>query len=124
MNVFIENSGVQALATAIRWDEQETRSDEKFFSPRSVPEHTRVHPMLHWKERDVWDFINMKISPSVHFTQKDIDLWAPNALPEELQSSPPGNRILKNLGTGRSKSKQRRDHSDIARPGLYVNFRP
>ncbi|OQY14623.1 MAG: hypothetical protein B6I30_00110 [Desulfobacteraceae bacterium 4572_187] len=63
MNVFIENNGVQALATAIRWDEQETRSDEKFFSPRSVPEHTRVHPMLHWKERDVWDFINMKNIP-------------------------------------------------------------
>lgn len=63
MNVFIENKGVQALATAIRWDEQETRSNEKFFSPRKVPEHTRVHPMLHWKERDVWDFINMKNIP-------------------------------------------------------------
>lgn len=63
MNLFIENNGVRALATAIRWDEQETRSDENFFSFRSVPEHTRVHPMLHWKERDVWDFINMNNIP-------------------------------------------------------------
>jgi phosphoadenosine phosphosulfate reductase len=63
MNTFMEDNRIQALTTAIRWDEQETRSNEKFFSPRSAPEHVRVHPMLHWKERDIWDFINMENVP-------------------------------------------------------------
>jgi len=63
MNVFIEEKAVKALATGIRWDEQETRSNEDYFSLRMEPEHTRVHPMLHWSERDVWDFINAKNIP-------------------------------------------------------------
>lgn len=63
MNVFMEENSVEALSTAIRWDEQETRSDEGYFSPRMKPKHTRVHPMLHWTERDVWDFINARNIP-------------------------------------------------------------
>ena len=57
MNVFLEENGVQALATAIRWDEQEARIEEDYFSPRKIPPHTRVQPILHFKERDIWDFI-------------------------------------------------------------------
>jgi len=61
MNTFIEENGVQALSTAIRWDEQEARSHEEYFSPRHNPhpEHMRVNPILHFKERDVWDTIHM-----------------------------------------------------------------
>ena len=58
MNVFIEENGVKALSTAIRWDEQEARIDEDYFSPRTDPHHTRVHPILHFKERDIWDTIH------------------------------------------------------------------
>jgi len=36
----------------IRRDEHETRSKETFFSPRK--DHTRVHPILHLTEKDVW----------------------------------------------------------------------
>ncbi len=57
MNVFLEENKVQALATAIRWDEQEARIEEDYFSPRKVPPHMRVQPILHFKERDIWDFI-------------------------------------------------------------------
>jgi len=57
MNVFLEDNKVQALATAIRWDEQEARIEEDFLSPRKVPPHMRVQPILHFKERDIWDFI-------------------------------------------------------------------
>ncbi len=57
MNMFLEQNNVQALATAIRWDEQEARVEESFFSPRKNPPHTRVQPILHFKERDIWDFI-------------------------------------------------------------------
>jgi len=57
MNKFIEDNELQAVSTAIRWDEQDARSHEEYFSPRHnpIPEHTRVHPILHFKERDIWD---------------------------------------------------------------------
>ncbi len=57
MNGFLEKNGIQALSTAIRWDEQEARVEEAYFSPRENPLHTRVQPILHFKERDIWDFI-------------------------------------------------------------------
>jgi phosphoadenosine phosphosulfate reductase len=57
MNVYLEKMGYKAVITGIRWDEQEARADEKFFSPRKEPKHIRVHPILHFKERDVWDSI-------------------------------------------------------------------
>ena len=58
MNEFIESRGVEALSTAIRWDEQESRVAEDYFSPRAAPDHTRVHPILHFRERDIWDTIH------------------------------------------------------------------
>jgi phosphoadenosine phosphosulfate reductase len=58
MNVFMEEKGVKALSTAIRWDEQEARISEGFFSPRANPDHTRIQPILHLKERDIWDTIH------------------------------------------------------------------
>jgi len=57
MNHFIEKRGVLAVSTAIRWDEQEARIKEEYFSPRENPLHTRVHPMLHFSERDIWNLI-------------------------------------------------------------------
>jgi len=57
MNVFLEDNDIQALATAIRWDEQTARIAETYFSPRSNPAHTRIQPILHFKERDIWNFI-------------------------------------------------------------------
>jgi phosphoadenosine phosphosulfate reductase len=57
MNVFMEENEVKALATAIRWDEQQARIEEDFVSPRKVPPHMRVQPILLFKERDIWDFM-------------------------------------------------------------------
>jgi phosphoadenosine phosphosulfate reductase len=58
MNQFLEENGVKAISTAIRWDEQEARTEETYFSPRKSPDHTRVQPILHFKERDIWDTIH------------------------------------------------------------------
>jgi phosphoadenosine phosphosulfate reductase len=58
MNMFLEDNGVQALATAIRWDEQTARVGEIYFSPRENPPHTRVQAILHFRERDIWDTIH------------------------------------------------------------------
>ena len=55
MNAFLREAGVSALATAIRWDEHPARAFEDYESPREEPPHLRLHPILHMRERDVWD---------------------------------------------------------------------
>lgn len=50
----IEQHGFDALAFGIRWDEHPIRGKEVYFSVRDVPDHMRVHPMLHWSEEEVW----------------------------------------------------------------------
>ncbi len=56
MNELIEARNITAVINGVRWDEQEARSDETFFSPRDAPEHMRVHPILPFTEQDIWRF--------------------------------------------------------------------
>jgi phosphoadenosine phosphosulfate reductase len=63
MSQFIEDNGILALSTAIRWDEQEARIQEDYFSPRENPKHTRVHPLLPFTEGDIWDLIHQYSIP-------------------------------------------------------------
>jgi phosphoadenosine phosphosulfate reductase len=58
MNTFLIKNKIKALSTAIRWDEQTARNQEDYFSPRTDPPHTRVHPILHFTERDIWETIH------------------------------------------------------------------
>jgi phosphoadenosine phosphosulfate reductase len=51
---FIRERELAALMTAIRWDEVGAREAEQYFSGRTNPDHTRVHPILHFRERDIW----------------------------------------------------------------------
>lgn len=53
----IKDHHFDALMFAIRHDEHPIRGKEYHFSPRDIPEHMRVHPILHWTEQDVWSFI-------------------------------------------------------------------
>lgn len=52
---------LEALIVGVRWDEHESRSEESFFSNRI--NHVRVHPILHWTEKDIWDYIFKKNIP-------------------------------------------------------------
>ena len=54
----IEAHGIKGLITAIRWDEHEIRTCETHISTRENPAHTRIHPILHFTETDVWDYIH------------------------------------------------------------------
>ncbi len=58
MNMFLEDNKIQAVSTAIRWDEQSAREGETYFSLRDNPPHTRVQAILHFKERDIWNTIH------------------------------------------------------------------
>lgn len=53
--------GWKALFVGIRWDEHPARSKEKYFSKRK--DHTRIHPILHFTERDIWAYIRKNNLP-------------------------------------------------------------
>jgi phosphoadenosine phosphosulfate reductase len=59
----IRTYGWQALITGMRWDEQPERLKEEYFAWRSNPEHMRVHPILHFTELDIWQYINTRGVP-------------------------------------------------------------
>lgn len=56
---FLEEQKVEAFFEGIRWDEQEARANETYFSERAAteygPAHMRVFPILHFLEREVWE---------------------------------------------------------------------
>ena len=54
MNIYLEKRKLKALITGIRRDEQEARKNEVYFSERKDPDHFRIHPLLHFREKDVW----------------------------------------------------------------------
>ena len=91
---FIARHGFEALLLAIRRDEHGIRAKERYFSPRDrqfrwnyedqPPElwdqytadadeefHLRVHPLLEWRELDVWLYVQREKLPvnSLYFTR-------------------------------------------------------
>jgi len=82
----IADMGFEALLLGIRRDEHGIRAKERYFSPRDQqwqwdyenqpPElwdqftaqadedtHIRVHPLLHWRELDIWQYIQREELP-------------------------------------------------------------
>ena len=84
----IKEHGLEALLLAIRRDEHGIRAKERYFSPRDTrftwdyknqpaelwdlyksktetEHHFRIHPMLHWTEVDVWNYVKREKLPNV-----------------------------------------------------------
>ena len=63
-NQFIEKHNVKGMFVALRWDEQAARKQDEYFIKKEggelIPEHTRIMPILHFTERDIWD--NTKVN--------------------------------------------------------------
>lgn len=55
MNRLVRTRAIDALLTGIRRDENEAREGESLFSLRENPPHMRVHPILLFSERAVWE---------------------------------------------------------------------
>ncbi|MDG6928038.1 MAG: phosphoadenosine phosphosulfate reductase family protein [Nitrososphaerota archaeon] len=76
MNDTIRKYRIDALFTGIRWDENPARSREVFISPREEPAHVRVHPILPFTERNIWDYTfknNLPIHPLYKEGYRSID---------------------------------------------------
>lgn len=58
-NDFIKRNNIKGLFMALRWDEQSARENDPYFIKKEAdeytPEHTRIQPILHFAERDIWD---------------------------------------------------------------------
>lgn len=69
LNDTLEEYNFDSVISGVRWDEQEARASETFFSPRhdpdTYPPHDRVHPILQFTERDVWDTFWHYVVPDV-----------------------------------------------------------
>jgi len=70
MNMYLRKHKIKALITGIRRDEQEARKNEVYFSVRVDPDHTRIHPLLHFREKDVWSAIHAYEIPFVELYYK------------------------------------------------------
>jgi phosphoadenosine phosphosulfate reductase len=59
LNDTLEEYNVDGVISGVRWDEQEARADETFFSPRHDPDiyppHDRIQPILQFDEAAVWE---------------------------------------------------------------------
>lgn len=54
---YVRSRCVRGLFVALRHDEHSARSEETPVSSRQNPDHDRLHPILEFSERDVWDAI-------------------------------------------------------------------
>ena len=58
-NQFLERNKIKGIFQGLRWDEHPARFNDDYFefkeSGHLVPEHTRIRPILHFTEKDLWD---------------------------------------------------------------------
>ncbi len=58
-NEFLERNKIKGIFQGIRWDEHPARFNDEYFEYKEasylVPEHTRIRPILHFTEKDLWD---------------------------------------------------------------------
>lgn len=58
-NEFLERNKIKAIFQGLRWDEHPARFHDGYFEYKEVseltPEHTRIRPILHFTEKDLWD---------------------------------------------------------------------
>ena len=58
-NQWLERNNIKAVFQGLRWDEHPARFDDGYFEQKEaaylIPEHTRIKPILHFTEKDLWD---------------------------------------------------------------------
>src|SRR5690349_11554634 len=88
LRMAIEQNGYSGVIVGVRRDEEPTRAKERYFSPRNQsmewdvlhqpPEfwnhfktdfapgtHVRIHPLLHWTELNIWEYIEREDVPVI-----------------------------------------------------------
>jgi phosphoadenosine phosphosulfate reductase len=115
LNNALEAHDIDGIISGIRWDEQEARADETFFSPRHDPDiyppHDRVQPILQFQESAVWDgFWNYVVPDTVPdyptgYIPEDYDDLPNELTHEEIPVSPKYFEGFRSLGSEVSTNK-------------------
>ncbi|MFC4405648.1 phosphoadenosine phosphosulfate reductase family protein [Haloarchaeobius iranensis] len=120
LNDTLESEDIDGIISGIRWDEQEARADETFFSPRHDPDiyppHDRIQPILQFAEADVWEaFWHFVVPETVDefpdegYVPQDYD-DLPNGLThEDIPVSPKYFEGFRSLGSEVSTEKAEQD---------------
>lgn len=58
-NIWLEKQKTELVMTGVRWDEQAARSEDDFVRRIDQPAHSRVEPILHFLEKDIWQAIHL-----------------------------------------------------------------
>ena len=57
--MWLERNKIKAVFQGLRWDEHIARFDDPYFENKEaahlIPEHTRIKPIHHFSEKDLWD---------------------------------------------------------------------
>lgn len=72
----VEKYNFEYLFVGIRWDENPARATEVFISSRDRPFHYRVHPILPFTERNIWEYtfkFNLPVHPKYKEGFRSID---------------------------------------------------
>ncbi|WP_416839270.1 phosphoadenosine phosphosulfate reductase family protein [Haloferax sp. DFSO52] len=119
LNNVIDEYGFDGIFSGVRWDEQDARADETFFSPRheseKYPPHDRVHSILQFTEADIWGAFWNYIVPDavegypVGYVPQSTDDLPEGVDPSDLPVSPKYFEGFRSLGTesGSAKSDDR-----------------
>ncbi|MFC4356653.1 phosphoadenosine phosphosulfate reductase family protein [Halobium salinum] len=109
LNELLTEAGFDGVFSGVRWDEQEARATETFFSPRhdseKYPPHDRVHPILQFDERAVWDaFWHFVVPDAVEgypegYVPETVGDLPEGVTPEDLPVSPKYFEGFRSLGT-------------------------
>jgi len=58
-NQFLERNKIKGIFQGLRWDEHPARFNDPYFEFKAggnfTPEHTRIRPILHFTEKDLWN---------------------------------------------------------------------
>ncbi|MFC5970568.1 phosphoadenosine phosphosulfate reductase family protein [Halomarina salina] len=88
LNEVVAEHGFDGIFSGVRWDEQEARADETFFSPRhdseKYPPHDRVHSILQFDERALWDAMWYYVVPDA------VEGWPEGHVPRTDDDMPEG----------------------------------
>jgi phosphoadenosine phosphosulfate reductase len=109
LNETLTEHGFDGIFSGVRWDEQEARADETFFSPRhdseKYPPHDRVHPILQFDERAVWEAMWSFVVPDAvpdypaGYVPESTDDLLEGVTAEDIPVSPKYFKGLRSLGT-------------------------
>lgn len=74
LNTYLEENNVKIIVQGLRWDEQPVRADDLYFEEVEAqylqPAQIRIRPILHIRERDLWDIYHHWNLPFVYLYQQ------------------------------------------------------